>query len=65
MNIRRNIEKLEVANYLLGMLMNSVKEGIKSQSKEEPEVIRARLKECGKKSMGKKLLVLINALLLI
>lgn len=49
MHIERNIEKLELANYLIGMLIKNSKECIRLQSKEDPEMIKVRLMECRKK----------------
>jgi len=43
-----NIEKLEVAKYLFSMLIKSMKESIKSQGKEDSEMLKARLMECHK-----------------
>ena len=52
MDSKRNIEKMETANYFFGRLIKSSKECIKSQIKENPERLKARLIECRKKING-------------
>lgn len=52
MDSKRNIEKMETINYLLGMLIKSSKECVKSQSRKDSEMLKTRLVECRRKING-------------